>query len=194
MTAASSADRFSQQHWFALSLQPVSVMSCVVHPIPACMCRTEPRCTAQNHGEGQFLLGTPALFPYSQWVQQLKGAAFQPLGTLPQKKQEESLAPDHNNHCIPTTHAVSTASVRCTLLQARGRKMHLNRVPSRDLLIAICSRKLWFTLAINHKLAWSHHRQTLAHPEVLHPFWKGNGSTYAIVLLPPKYPLDYSSF
>lgn len=81
-------------------------------------------------------MGTPALFPYSQQVQQLKGAAFLPLDTPPQKQQE------HSNHCIPTTNDVSAAaSVHCTLLQARGGKMRLNHVPSRDLLIAVCSRK-----------------------------------------------------
>lgn len=86
-------------------------------------------------------MGTPPCFPTVSECSS-EGAAFQPLGTRPRKQQEESLAAHHSNHCILTTDAVRTASVHCALLQTWGGKMHLNHVPSRDLLIAICSRKL----------------------------------------------------
>lgn len=126
--------------------------------------------------------GNPCLVSYRQWVQQLKGAAFWPLGTPPQKQQEVSCTRSFKS--LHSHHRCGKRSFSALHSAASTGKIHLNNAPSRDVLIAVRSRKLWFASALIHKLAWPHHRQT-PYPEVLHPFWKGNGPTFANVLLPP---------
>lgn len=101
------------------------------------MCCAEPRCTAGNHGEG-----SPHLVSLQPAGTAAQGCSISAFGHSSTEAAEQSLAPGRSNHGIPTTDAVSAASVHCTLLQARDGEMHLNHVPSRDLLIAVCSRKL----------------------------------------------------